>query len=111
MRFRRSPRLADSHNQRGFEPIAKPGQNRAHAIGVDVVEEMERETSTRVLQSTHHQHRPQTTATDTDPENVGEWFSAGGLQHPAQHILAELLDLINFLGNVVPHRSTGGELG
>ena len=70
---------------------------------------MERETSTRVLQSTHHQHRPQTTATDTDPENVREWFTAEAFN--ALKLPVELLDLIDFLGNVVPHRSTGGELG
>ena len=99
--LRRPAGLAHSDHKGRCQSIVQASQNGTHAIWVNVVEEVKRQTSAMALQSFDHQQRAKTTAANTDPENVCEGLPPGSFDDAADHIPTELLDLIDFRGDVV----------
>ena len=67
--------FAHSHHQGGFQRFTELSQHHAHAVRIDIVEEVKRQALATVLKGLDHQFRPQTTATDADPQHIGEGLS------------------------------------
>ena len=96
MRLRRAAGLAHHDHKSGLEPLTQGGEGAAHAVGIDVVEEVERQAGAGILQGADHQQRTQARAADADPEHIGEAGTAGGPDRTVQHIAAEGFDAIDF---------------
>ena len=110
MRLRRPAGLTHSDHKGRGQSIVQASQNGTHAIWINVVEEVKRQTSAVTLQRFDHQQGAQTATADTDPENVCERLPPGSFDGAADHIPTELLDLIDFCGDVVSDRFTGRQL-
>ena len=53
------PRLAHHDHQGGAQPLAEGSQRAPHAIGIDIVEEMEGQPGAWILQGADHQQGAQ----------------------------------------------------
>ena len=111
VRFRRATGFAHRHHQRCLQLLSEGFQHGAHAVGIDVVEEVKRQTFPMALECPDHQKRAEAAAADADPEHIRERFPVGGLDGAAEHVLAERFDLIDLAGHMNAHLLGGGQLG
>ena len=65
---------------------------------------MKRQTRAVALQRSDHQQGSQTATADADPENIRKGLSSGSFDLAADHIPTELIDLIDFCGDLVSDR-------
>ena len=105
------PRLAHHDHQGGAKPLPDGRQGAAHAVGIDVVEEMEGKSGPRILQGTDHQQGAQARSADADPQDIGERLIRGGRDHALQHIAAKGFDAIHLGANVLSAGGIRGQLG
>ena len=97
--FRGAAGFAHHHHQGGAQPLAQGGKGAAESLGINVVEDMERQAAPFLLQGADHQQRPQARAADTDPEHIGEGRAGRGADRAGQQIGAKALDPIDLTGN------------
>lgn len=95
------PRLADGDHQRCTETFTERCKNPAHAIGIHVVEKVERQAYAMVLKSTNHEQRTEGTAANPDPKDIRKRLAVGGLNGSRNDRLAELIDGIDFSGDAL----------
>jgi len=109
--FRGAAGFADDDHQGGLQTRANGRQGAAHPIGIDVVEEMERQACTRVLKGPDHQQGTETRATDANPKDVGEGVTGRIANGTAQDVTAKGFDPIHFGLNVGTAGGIRSELG
>ena len=110
MGLRRTAGFAHHHHQRAAQALAEATENNADALGIDVVDEVERQAGVLLLQGPHHQQRPQTGATDADPEHIGEGRSAWRTDLASEQGLGEGVDALHLKPDVIGGGGIGGQL-
>ena len=68
----------------------------AHAIGVDIVEEVEGQTFTVLLKSLDHQQGSKSTPPDADPEHIRERLAVRSFDLTVQNRPGKRFDVIDF---------------
>ena len=110
MGFRRAAGFAHHNDQGSGEARAQLRQGAAYALGIDVVEKMEREPFTLGLQRPDHQQRAQTRSPDPNPKHIGKCLAARRLNPAADHVLGKSLDPVNLRGDVGRNCGIWGQL-